>query len=72
MRGLGFGCRRGGVRTWQLGMLPLVSLGDMTAPHLMGSGCWFERVGDAIKLKLIGLQSWLIMYAIRFFSLRYD
>ena len=55
MRGLSFGCRRGGVRTWQLGMLPLVSLGDMTAPHLMGSGCWFERVGDAIKLKLIGL-----------------
>ena len=31
------------------------SRSSMTAPHLMGSGCWFERVGDRIKLKLIGM-----------------
>jgi len=33
-----FGCGGGAVRTWRLGMLPLVGVGDMIASHLTGEG----------------------------------
>lgn len=56
-----FGRGGGGVRTWRLGMIPLVGVGDMTASRLMGRGCCFEWVGDGIKLKLIGMSLWLVM-----------